>query len=249
MVLGGITYHYLVKVLRRSATSKGADLSCELDYAISFWSWILSCKYTHFVEISTFRGYYLIFVEISTFRGYYPRAYCRSWPRHQYQIQYTVYSTVLSTVVPYYPLYQLGPKFLQETYSLETDLVVVINPYQYVKWVFKILPLLLPPLQFIFHQYTMQLPPYITLLQPGCICHYIIWPYGHYQHTQPLQTYQASLFLCFSIYFLSHGSQIFILLIQSRNIVFAIKIQEGKREMCRFVGYTFVVMLSHWKTE
>ena len=24
------------------ATSKGAELSCELDYAISFWSWILS---------------------------------------------------------------------------------------------------------------------------------------------------------------------------------------------------------------
>ena len=40
------------------ATSKGAGLSCELDYTISFWSWILSWKYPHFVEIFTFRGYY-----------------------------------------------------------------------------------------------------------------------------------------------------------------------------------------------
>ena len=54
------------------ATSKGAYLSCELDYAISFWSWILSWKYPHFVEISAFRQYYPHFVEISTFRGYYP---------------------------------------------------------------------------------------------------------------------------------------------------------------------------------
>ena len=42
MLLGGITYNYLVKVLIRSATSKGEELSCELDYAISFWLWILS---------------------------------------------------------------------------------------------------------------------------------------------------------------------------------------------------------------
>ena len=76
MALGGITYHYLVKVLRRSATSKGAELSCELDYAISFWSWILSCKYPHFVEISTFRGYYPHLMEISSivyFSSLYPR--------------------------------------------------------------------------------------------------------------------------------------------------------------------------------
>ena len=43
-----------------------------LDYAISFWSWTLSWKYPHFVEISTFRGYFPYFVEISTFRGYFP---------------------------------------------------------------------------------------------------------------------------------------------------------------------------------
>ena len=67
------------------ATSKGAELSCELDYVLSFWSWILSCKYPHLLEVYTFRGYYphfvyifvlreyyLHFVEISTFRGYYP---------------------------------------------------------------------------------------------------------------------------------------------------------------------------------
>ena len=53
------------------ATSKVVELSCELDYAISFWSWILTWKYTHFVELSTFRGYYPHFVEIFTFRGYY----------------------------------------------------------------------------------------------------------------------------------------------------------------------------------
>ena len=55
-----------------SSTIKCAELRCELDYAISFWSWILSWKYPHFVEISTFCGYYLHFVEISMFRGYYP---------------------------------------------------------------------------------------------------------------------------------------------------------------------------------
>ena len=54
------------------ATSKGAELSCDLDYAISFWPWILSWKYPHFVEISTFRGYYPHFMEISTLCGYYP---------------------------------------------------------------------------------------------------------------------------------------------------------------------------------
>ena len=53
-------------------TSKGAELSCELDYTILFWSWILSWKYPHFVEISTFYGYYPHFVEIYMFRGYYP---------------------------------------------------------------------------------------------------------------------------------------------------------------------------------
>ena len=41
MVLGGITYHYLVKVLTRSAMSKGAELIYELYYVISSWSWIL----------------------------------------------------------------------------------------------------------------------------------------------------------------------------------------------------------------
>ena len=52
--------------------SKGLELSCELDYPISFWLWILTWKYPHFVEISTFHGYYPHFVEISTFYGYYP---------------------------------------------------------------------------------------------------------------------------------------------------------------------------------
>ena len=49
------------------ATGKGAELSCELYYAISFWLWILSWKYPHFVEISTFRGYYphLLYISIS----------------------------------------------------------------------------------------------------------------------------------------------------------------------------------------
>ena len=55
------------------ATSKSAELSCEIDYAISLWSWILSWKYPHFLGISTFRGYYTHFVEISTFRRYYPQ--------------------------------------------------------------------------------------------------------------------------------------------------------------------------------
>ena len=54
------------------ATSKGAELSFELDYSITFWSWILSWKCPHFVEISMFRGYYLHFVEISVFCGDYP---------------------------------------------------------------------------------------------------------------------------------------------------------------------------------
>ena len=54
------------------ARIKGAESSCELDYAISFWSWILSRKYPHFMEIFTFRGYYPYFVEISMFRRNYP---------------------------------------------------------------------------------------------------------------------------------------------------------------------------------
>ena len=51
---------------------KGAELNCEIDYTISFWSWMLSWKSPHFVKISTFRGYYLHFVERSAERGYYP---------------------------------------------------------------------------------------------------------------------------------------------------------------------------------
>ena len=67
------------------ATSKVVESSCELYYAISFWTRILSWKYQHFVEISTSHGYYPYFVYISifrrnihvpwilsTFRGYYP---------------------------------------------------------------------------------------------------------------------------------------------------------------------------------
>ena len=61
------------------AMRNGAELTCELDYTILFWLWILSWNisairgdYPHFVEISTFCGYYPHFVEISTFRGYYP---------------------------------------------------------------------------------------------------------------------------------------------------------------------------------
>ena len=41
-IFGGIGCH---------AMSKGAELSCELDYAISFWSWILSWKYPRSVDI------------------------------------------------------------------------------------------------------------------------------------------------------------------------------------------------------
>ena len=48
------------------ATSKGAKLSCELYYSISFWPCILLWKYLFFVDISTFRGYYPHFIEIST---------------------------------------------------------------------------------------------------------------------------------------------------------------------------------------
>ena len=44
--------------------SKGAELSFELDYVIKFWSWILSWKYLHFVEISTFLGYYPLSVDV-----------------------------------------------------------------------------------------------------------------------------------------------------------------------------------------
>ena len=55
----------------RSATSKDVEISCEIDYTISFWSWILLWKSLHFMEISTFCGYYLHFMEVSKFRGYY----------------------------------------------------------------------------------------------------------------------------------------------------------------------------------
>ena len=61
------------------------ELSCELDYAISFWLWILLWKCLHFVEISTFCGHYPHFVEISTFRRYYPHfvyisLFCGDYP-------------------------------------------------------------------------------------------------------------------------------------------------------------------------
>ena len=52
--------------------SKGAEGSFDLDYTISFWSWILSRKSLYFMEISRFRGYYLYFVKIYIFCGYYP---------------------------------------------------------------------------------------------------------------------------------------------------------------------------------
>ena len=61
-MFGGVGWH---------ATSKGALLSCELDYSISFWLGMLSWKYPYFVEISTFHGYYLHFMNISVFCGYY----------------------------------------------------------------------------------------------------------------------------------------------------------------------------------
>ena len=48
---------------RGVATSKGAELSYDLDQVISFWLWILSA----FVEISTFRGNYSHFLDISIF--------------------------------------------------------------------------------------------------------------------------------------------------------------------------------------
>ena len=62
-IFGGIGCH---------APSKGAELSCELDYDISFWSWMLSWKCPHFVEISRLCGYYPNFVYISVFCGDYP---------------------------------------------------------------------------------------------------------------------------------------------------------------------------------
>ena len=52
--------------------SKGAELNYELYYAILLWLRILLLKSPHFVEISTFHGYYPHFVEISTFHRYYP---------------------------------------------------------------------------------------------------------------------------------------------------------------------------------
>ena len=51
--------------------SRDAELSCDLDYTMSFWLWILSWKYLHFLEISTCRGYYPQCVVISTFCGHY----------------------------------------------------------------------------------------------------------------------------------------------------------------------------------
>ena len=54
------------------ATIKYAELNCELDYTILFWSWMLLWKSFYLVKTSMFRGYYLHFVDISTFRGYYP---------------------------------------------------------------------------------------------------------------------------------------------------------------------------------
>ena len=46
-------------------------ITCELDYAISFWLWILLWEYPHFMEISMFHGNYPHFMEIPTFCGYY----------------------------------------------------------------------------------------------------------------------------------------------------------------------------------
>ena len=47
-IFGGVGCH---------TTSKGVELSCELYYVISFWSWIFSWKYPYWMEISTFRGF------------------------------------------------------------------------------------------------------------------------------------------------------------------------------------------------
>ena len=41
----------------RKVTGKGVELSCELNYAISLWRWILLCKNSHFLEISIFWKY------------------------------------------------------------------------------------------------------------------------------------------------------------------------------------------------
>ena len=49
------------------ATIKGDWYSYDLDYVISFLSWILSA----FCGISTFRGYYLNLVDVSVFFVYY----------------------------------------------------------------------------------------------------------------------------------------------------------------------------------
>ena len=51
----GVGYH---------TTGKRVELSYDLDCTISFWSWILSWKCPHLMEISTFRGYYPHFVDI-----------------------------------------------------------------------------------------------------------------------------------------------------------------------------------------
>ena len=108
-------------------TSKGAELSCELDYAISFWPWMLSWKspyfvekstfhwyyphfmeiftfceyYLHFVDIYVFHGYYPHFVEISMFCGYYPRLVVISTPRVYYPhfVDIICISYILSTFV------------------------------------------------------------------------------------------------------------------------------------------------------
>ena len=96
---------------KKFVTSKGVELSCELDCAISFWTWILSRKYPHFEEISIFRGYYPHFVEISTFCEYYPHfvdiSVFRGYYPHFVEIstfcRYYPYFMEISTSCRYYP--------------------------------------------------------------------------------------------------------------------------------------------------
>ena len=79
------------------ATSKGAELSCELDYTILFWSCILLWKYPYFLEISAFCGYYPYFVDTSIFCGYYPH-FVEIYTFHGYYPHFVEISTSVDII-------------------------------------------------------------------------------------------------------------------------------------------------------
>ena len=54
--------------------NKGAELSCELDYVISFWSWILLWKHPRSVDIIRILCIYPYFVDIIRILWKYPRS-------------------------------------------------------------------------------------------------------------------------------------------------------------------------------